>query len=98
MTKSHREGILEVLILIFLSAITLIVVAIVLINGNPDPVADPVWEGNHFVFSTATPTRTVGAENGWWNEIDEKSHSTLPAMPDINLSNATAIPNPTLEK
>ena len=94
MTNLRREGILEVLILFFLSVVTLLVVAGVVSKGGTDPAVDPVWESNFFIFSTSTPTMSVGAENGWWNEIDERPQSTLPAMPDIDLLESTSTPSP----
>lgn len=93
MTNSHREGILEVVILVLLSAITLIVVAMVVSQGGTDPTVDPVWESNFFIFSTSTPTMSIGAEDGWWDEIDEKAQSTLPAMPDIDLLESISTPS-----
>ena len=51
MTNLRREGILEVVILILLSAVTLIVVAMVVSKGKTDPAVDPVWESNFFIFS-----------------------------------------------
>ena len=94
MTNLRREGILEVVILVLLSAITLIVVVAVMSKGKIDPAIDPVWESNFFIFSTSTPTMSIKPENGWWNEIDEKPQSTLPAMPDIDLLEATSTPSP----
>jgi hypothetical protein len=94
MTNSHREGILEVVILVLLSAVTLIVVAMVVSKGGTDPAVDPVWESNFFIFSTSTPTMSIGTEGGWWDEIDEKPQSTLPAMPDIDLLESTSTPSP----
>jgi hypothetical protein len=94
MTNLRREGILEVVILVLLSAVTLIVVATVVSRGKTDPAVDPVWESNFFIFSTPTPTMSIGAESGWWDEIDEKPQSTLPAMPDIDLLKSTSTPSP----
>ncbi len=94
MTNLRREGILEVVILVLLSAVTLIVVAMVVSKGKIDPAVDPVWESNFFIFSTSTPTMSIGAEGGWWDEIDEKPQSTLPAMPDIDLLESTSTPSP----
>ena len=94
MTNSHREGMLEVFILILLSAVTLIVIVGVISKGGTDPRVDPVWESTFFIFSTSTPTMSIGAEGGWWDEIDEKPQSTLPAMPDIDLLEATSTPSP----
>jgi hypothetical protein len=94
MTNLRREGILEAVILVLLSAVTLIVVAMVVSKGKIDPAIDPVWESNFFIFSTSTPTMSIGAESGWWDEIDEKPQSTLPAMPDIDLLKSTSTPSP----
>ena len=94
MTNLRREGILEVLILFFLSVVTLLVVAGVVSKGGTDPAVDPVWESNFFIFSTSTPTMSIGTEGGWWDEIDEKPQSTLPAMPDIDLLESTFTPSP----
>ena len=94
MTNLRREGILEVLILFFLSVVTLLVVAGVVSKGGTDPAVDPVWESNFFIFSTSTPTMSIGTEGGWWDEIDEKPQSTLPAMPDIDLLESTSTPSP----
>ena len=94
MTNLRREGILEVLILFFLSVVTLLVVAGVVSKGGTDPAVDPVWESNFFIFSTSTPTMSIGTEGGWWDEIDEKQQSTLPAMPDIDLLESTSTPSP----
>jgi hypothetical protein len=94
MTNLRREGILEVLILFFLSVVTLLVVAGVVSKGGTDPAVDPVWESNFFIFSTSTPTMSISVEGGWWDEIDEKPQSTLPAMPDIDLLESTSTPSP----
>ena len=94
MTNLRREGILEVLILFFLSVVTLLVVAGVVSKGGTDPAVDPVWESNFFIFSTSTPTMSISVEGGWWDEIDDKPQSTLPAMPDIDLLKATSTPSP----
>ena len=94
MTNLRREGILEVLILFFLSVVTLLVVAGVVSKGGTDPAVDPVWESNFFIFSTSTPTMSISVEGGWWDEIDEKPQSTLPAMPDIDLLESTFTPSP----
>ena len=94
MTNLRREGIFEVVILVLLSGVTLIVVATVVSKGKIDPAVDPVWESNFFIFSTSTPTMSISVEGGWWNEIDEKPQSTLPAMPDIDLLESTSTPSP----
>ena len=94
MTNLRREGILEVVILVLLSAVTLIVVVAVISKGKTDPAVDPVWESNFFIFSTSTPTMSISVEGGWWNEIEEKPQSTLPAMPDIDLLESTFTPSP----
>ena len=97
MTNLRREGILEVLILFFLSVVTLLVVAGVVSKGGTDPAVDPVWESNFFIFSTSTPTMSIGIEGGWWDEIGEKPQSTLPAMPDIDLLESTSTPSPSTQ-
>ena len=97
MTNLRREGILEVVILVLLSAVTLIVVATVVSKGKIDPAVDPVWESNFFIFSTSTPMMSIGTEGGWWDEIDEKQQSTLPAMPDIDLLESTSTPSPSTQ-
>ena len=95
MDKSEKEfktELMQVGMLVVFSILLLLLVSYLAgLVEEPTEISDE-WAVK-FNFATPTPTKLLGSEEGWWNDLEEGRPEALPTMPG---SKRSPTPTPTL--